>query len=59
MVRFGDQIGVSKINPLKLTKMINKSIGSIDFAMVLSDENLLVGCNNEEQANKASRKWWD
>lgn len=33
--------------------MINKSIGNIDFAKVLSDGNLLVGCNNEEQASKA------
>lgn len=50
IVRFGDQYGVSWINPLKLTKMINKSIGNIDFAKVLPDGNLL-GCNNEEQAS--------
>lgn len=52
VVRFGDRLGVSKINPLKLTKIINKDIGNVEFAKVLSDGNLLVGCNNEEQANK-------
>lgn len=53
IVRFGEQLGVSKINPLKLTKIINRDIGNVEFAKVLSDGNLLVGCNNEEQANKA------
>ena len=41
-----------RVNPLKLTKMLNRSIGNIDFAMVLPDGNLLVGCNKEEQASK-------
>ncbi len=41
------------MNSLKLTKIINREIGNIEFAKVLSDGNLLVGCNKEEQANKA------
>lgn len=53
IVRFGDQFGVSTINPIKLTKIINRDIGNIDFAKVLSDGNLLIGCNKEDQANKA------
>ncbi len=31
---------------------MNRDIGNIDLAKVLSDGNLLVGCNKEEQANK-------
>lgn len=48
-----DQIGVNKINPLKMTKVLNTAMGNIDFAKVLQDENLLIGCNKEEQAAKA------
>lgn len=55
VVRFGDQIGVSKSNPLKLTKALNKGVGNIDFAKVLQDGNLRIGCTTDEQVAKTLR----
>lgn len=45
VVRFGDQIRASKINLLKLTKVLNKAVENMDFAKVLQEGNFLIGCN--------------
>lgn len=51
-MRFGDKSGLSKVNPQKFTKALNKAVGMIHFAKVLQDRNLLVGCSKEKQVTK-------
>ncbi|KAK7891037.1 hypothetical protein WMY93_023000 [Mugilogobius chulae] len=53
VIRFGEAGGVSKKNPIKLTKVLNDTIGRIEFARVLPDGNLLVGCTDLGQVGKA------
>lgn len=56
IIQFGEQPRVSSINPLKLTIIINRSIGNIDFAKVLSDGKLLVGETKRKEEEKKKRR---
>lgn len=55
VVRFVEEGGVMKINPVKLSKMLQELIGNILFAKVLNDGNLLIGCADENQLNKVKK----
>jgi hypothetical protein len=44
IVRFAEEGGIGKMNPLKLTKELTGKCGDIKFARVLGDGNLLIGC---------------
>ena len=52
VVRF-EEPGVKSLDPLKLTKIIKNQVGEVKYARVLNDGNLLVGCNSEEQIERA------
>lgn len=43
------------MDPLKLTKIIREKVGEVKYARILGDGNLLVGCNNEVQMEKAKK----
>ncbi|CAL8303150.1 unnamed protein product [Arctogadus glacialis] len=49
IVRFAEEGGIGKMNPLKLTKELTGKCGVIKFARVLGDGNLLIGCSDELQ----------
>ena len=49
IVRFAEEGGIGKMNPLKLTKELTGKCGDIKFARVLGDGNLLIGCSDELQ----------
>jgi len=55
VVRFEGEGGVKKMDPLKLTKIIREKVGEVKYARILGDGNLLVGCNNEVQMEKAKK----
>ena len=40
-------MGVNKLEPLKLTKIMRAQVGEIKYVRVLKDGNLLIGCNSE------------
>ncbi|XP_016401002.1 uncharacterized protein LOC107733749 [Sinocyclocheilus rhinocerous] len=40
------------INPIKLTKSLNKALGEINSAKTLRDGNLIIMCKDEKQQNK-------
>lgn len=56
IIQFGEQPRVRSINPLKLTIIINRSIGNIDFAKVLSDGKFLVGETKRKEEKKKKEK---
>ena len=49
VVRFAGEGGVARMNPLQLTRELNKKCGDIKFAKVLKDGNLIIGCTDEIQ----------
>lgn len=55
VVRFEGEGGIKKIDPIKLTKIIKNQIGEVKYARVLGDGNLLIGCENEIQLDKAKK----
>lgn len=55
ILRFGEERGISSMNPVKLTTVLRNQIGDIHLAKVLKDGNLLIVCRNEEQRDRAGR----
>lgn len=55
ILRFGEERGISSISPVKLTTVLRNQIGDIVVAKVLRDGNLMIGCKNEEQRERAGR----
>ncbi|XP_026142685.1 deoxyuridine 5'-triphosphate nucleotidohydrolase, mitochondrial isoform X2 [Carassius auratus] len=51
MMKFADS-GMT-INPIKLTKSLNKALGEIHSAKTLRDGNLIIICKDEKQQKKA------
>ena len=49
IVRFVEQGGIGKMNPIKLTKELTGKCGEVKFAKVLGDGNLMIGCKDEIQ----------
>ena len=49
IVRFAEEGGIGKMNPLKLIKELKGKCCDIKFARVLGDGNLLIGCSDELQ----------
>ena len=59
IVRFAEEGGIGKMNPLKLTKELTGKCGDIKFARVLGDGNLLIGCSDElHSSDKESNNGW-
>ena len=55
VVRFEEEGGVKKFDPLKLTQIIQRQVGEVRYARVLGDGNLLIGCNTEEEVEKVKK----
>ncbi|XP_067275529.1 uncharacterized protein [Pseudorasbora parva] len=55
VVRFEGEGGVKRIDPIKLTKIIKEQVGEVKYARILGDGNLLIGCSNERQMEKAKK----
>lgn len=55
VVRFEGDGGLKKIDPIKLTKILKGKIGEVKYARILGDGNLLIGCNNKDQMEKARK----
>lgn len=49
IVRFAEEGGVGKMNPLELTKVLSGKCGELKFAKILRDGNLIIGCADELQ----------
>lgn len=55
VVRFGEKSEeIGRINPLKLTKILNSMVGKIEFAKVLRDGNLMIGCADSDQVKRVN-----
>lgn len=55
ILRFGEEKGISSMNPVKLSVLLNNKVGEIRMAKVLKDGNLLIVCRDEKQRERAAK----
>ena len=55
ILRFGEEKGISGMNPVRLTAFLKEKVGDIRMAKILRDGNLLIVCGDEKQRERAER----